>query len=336
MTIRLPKGYTHRPATTDDADQATFLYNERAESILGRRANTSEQTLRMWEHPKFDLSTDSRLVFAPDGKLIGYAQVRDVKDPPVDVFGMQCIHPAFDDAEWLWNDLLAWMESEARRVIAKAPEDALIALVNGAREQDLRTQQELEKHGFNCNRTFHRMRIDFSEPVSEVSSPEGIRFRNVVPGEDDIALVTAYQEAFANHYGILKQPFEVELQEWRDLMQKDDFDPSLWFLATDTTRDNAIVGLCVCHKEARGDSTRGQIDDVGVLPAWRRRGIGLAMLSLAFSKLESRGVKGAILTVDTQNETGALALYERVGMQSVQANHTYVKELRPGINLVPQ
>jgi len=60
------------------------------------------------------------------------------------------------------------------------------------------------------------------------------------------------------------------------------------------------------------------------------------MLSLAFSRLASRRVKGALLTVDTQNKTGAPALYEGVGMRSVQANLTYVKELRPGINLIRQ
>ena len=267
MIIRLPKGYTHRPATTDDADQATSLYNDRAEHILGKRPNKSEQTLRMWEHPKFDLSTDSRLVFTPEGQLIGYAQIRDVKDPPVDVYGWQRIHPSFDDAKWLWDHLFSWMESEARRVIPKAPEDARIALLSGTCEQDLSQQQNLEDHGFDHSRTFHRMRIDFSEPVSEAAPPEGIRFRNIVPGEDDIALVTAHQEAFANHYGMLEQPFEVELKEWRDLMKEDRFDPSLWFLAIDTAENDSIVGLCVCYQEERRDSTRGEITDVGVRPA---------------------------------------------------------------------
>jgi hypothetical protein len=44
----------------------------------------------------------------------------------------------------------------------------------------------------------------------------------------------------------------------------------------------------------------------------------------------------AALTVDSENRTGAPALYERVGMRSVQVSHTHVKELRPGVNLVPQ
>ena len=60
------------------------------------------------------------------------------------------------------------------------------------------------------------------------------------------------------------------------------------------------------------------------------------MLLHAFGELHRRGVEGAVLTVDSENRTGATALYERAGMRSVQASHTYVKELRPGVNLVPQ
>jgi len=42
-----------------------------------------------------------------------------------------------------------------------------------------------------------------------------------------------------------------------------------------------------------------------------------------------------VLSVHTESKSGAPALYERVGMRSsVRANHAYVKELRPGRNLV--
>jgi len=40
--------------------------------------------------------------------------------------------------------------------------------------------------------------------------------------------------------------------------------------------------------------------------------------------------------VDTENKTGAPVLYEKLGMHSESVNHTYLKELRPGVNLVPQ
>lgn len=336
MTVQLPDGFTSRPATTEDAERVAVLWNDRSEATRGERPSTPEQVLKIWDHPKFDLSTDSRLVFAQDGALIGYAHVRDVKDPPVDVFSGRNVHPNFDDAEWLWDDLFSWTEAEARRVIPRAPEDALIALVAGTSEQDRTAQRELERHGFKHNRTFHWMQIDFDAPPEEVPLPAGIRVRSVVPGEDDIELVTAYCEAFADHYGILRQPFDTELEEWRDLMREDDFDASLWFLATDATAGGAIVGLCVCHAKSPRDPERGLINDLGVLPAWRRRGIGRALLLHAFGELASRGIQGAVLNVDTENRSGAPALYERVGMRSVQASLTYVKELRPGVNLVPQ
>ena len=335
MIHQLPDGTTYRPAATDDAERVAALWNDRSEATRGERPSTPERVLKNWDHPKFDLYTDSRLVFAPDQTLIGYAHVRDVKDPPVDVFAGYSVHPDYDDACWLWDNLFSWMEAEARRVIPKAPEDARIALVAGTSEQDVTEQRELERHGFAYSRTFHRMRATFMTAPDAPRWPNGFAVRNVTPGEDDIELVTAHREAFADHYGILRQPFETDLAEWRGLMQEDDFDASLWFLAY-AIEDGAIVGLCACHTAAPGDPKCGLINDVGVRPTWRRRGIGQAMLLHAFGELHRRGIEGAVLTVDSENRTGATALYERVGMRPVRVNHTYVKELRPGRDLVNQ
>jgi len=43
------------------------------------RPSTPERVLKTWDHPKFDLSTDSLLVFAPDDALIGYAHIRSIR-----------------------------------------------------------------------------------------------------------------------------------------------------------------------------------------------------------------------------------------------------------------
>ena len=293
----------------------------------------SERMLKTWNHQKFDLSTDSRLVFAPGGALIGYAHVRDVKDPPVEVFAGYSVRLDYDFVDWLWDDLFGWMEAEARRVIPKAPEDARIALVAGTSEQDVTEQRELERHGFEHSRTFHRMTTGFEEPAALVALPDGIAIRTFKPGADDKALVAAYREAFSGHYSHLEQPFDADLAEWRHWMGEDDFDPSLWFLACG---GDEILGFCTCYPEAPGDAARGHVDELSVRPAWRRCGIAQALLLRAFGEFQRRGIGGAILVVDTENRTGAPALYERVGMHPGRVNHTYVKELRPVVNLVPQ
>jgi len=161
--------------------------------------------------------------------------------------------------------------------------------------------------------------------------PDNITIQSFAPGEDDEAIVATYREAFADHYGYLEQPFAVDLAEWRRWMAADDFDPSLWFLAE---AGEEVAGFLTSYAEAPVDSTYGWVDELGVRPSWRRRGIGHALLIHAFSALARRGVRGAVLTVDTGNQSGAPALYDRVGMRSIRANHTYVKELRPGRNLV--
>jgi len=320
-----------RPATPQDAELVSLLINDRIDALRGRRPETAARVRRRWRHPQFDLLTDSRLVFAPDGALVGYAHIRDVKDPPVDVFGGVAVHPAYDDVPWLWDDLFGWMGSEARRVIAKAPPDARIALVAGTTQDDAVEQRELERHGFRYSRTFHRMAIDFPALVAAPSTLEGFRIRTVLAGQDDEGIVSAYQEAFADHYGVLKQPFEVELAEWRRLMEEDDFDPTLWLVAEE---EGKIVGFVTAYAQTPGDPGRGLIDDLGVRPGWRRRGLGHSLLLHAFRALAERGKCGAVLAVDTENRTGAPALYERVGMRSIRASYTYVQELRPGRNLV--
>jgi len=333
MNHHLPDGFTCRPATTDDAERVAALWNDRSDATRNERPSTPERVRKNWSHPKFDLAADSRLVFASDGALIGYAHVRDVKDPPVDVFAGYSVHPDHDGSDWLWDALFAWTEVQARRVIPKAPSDARIALVAGVSDEDDTEQRELERHGFAHSRTFHRMRTGFEGPAEPAVLPDGIAIRTFVPGEDDETLVAAHREAFAGHYGYLEQPFAHDLENWRRWMKEDDFDASLWFLAH-AVEDGAIVGYCTCYAEAPGDPSGGLIDELGVRPAWRRRGIGRALLLHAFGELAKRGIRGAVLSVDTENKSGAPALYTSVGMRSIRANHTYVKELRPGRNLV--
>jgi ribosomal protein S18 acetylase RimI-like enzyme len=54
--------------------------------------------------------------------------------------------------------------------------------------------------------------------------------------------------------------------------------------------------------------------DLGVLPDWRGRGLGLALLSDVFAHLQRGGFGRAALHVDAENTTGAVRLYRKAGM----------------------
>ncbi len=71
----------------------------------------------------------------------------------------------------------------------------------------------------------------------------------------------------------------------------------------------------------------GWIDNVGVLRAWRRRGIGLALLRESFRVFYVRGVRDVRLSVDASSLTGAPRLYERAGMVSLSEELLYEKAI---------
>jgi mycothiol synthase len=59
----------------------------------------------------------------------------------------------------------------------------------------------------------------------------------------------------------------------------------------------------------------GWIGSVGVLRAWRRRGLGRLLLLHGLAELYRRGERRIGLGVDASNPTGATRPYESVGMR---------------------
>jgi ribosomal protein S18 acetylase RimI-like enzyme len=102
------------------------------------------------------------------------------------------------------------------------------------------------------------------------------------------------------------------------------FDPSLWFLALD---GDEIAGVAICTPEARAAPELGYVSALGVRRPWRRRGLARALLLQTFATFRERGRPGVALHVDAANPTGALALYEGVGMTALPRFEIWEKPL---------
>jgi ribosomal protein S18 acetylase RimI-like enzyme len=81
------------------------------------------------------------------------------------------------------------------------------------------------------------------------------------------------------------------------------------------------VALNVFVKE----SNTGWVDHLSVRQAWRKRGIGKALLLHSFAEFYRRGIQHIKLSVDSKSLTNAPRLYESVGMKTVQQYHIYRK-----------
>src|SRR5207248_6118763 len=97
-------------------------------------------------------------------------------------------------------------------------------------------------------------------------------------------------------------------------------DRSRWLLALE---GDQIVGFL---RQVTGGEV-AQVAALGTRARWRGRGIGTALLRRTFAEMARGGHHEVTLWVDAENETGAVGLYERVGMRAIVGVDTYQREL---------
>jgi mycothiol synthase len=201
-----------------------------------------------------------------------------------------------------------------------APPAVQVSLNSGIVSTNEAARQLLEEEGFSLIRHFLRMQIDMNGAPPEVSLPDGMTLRSLVPGRDEYATFTAMEEAFQDHWGYLPWHFET----WQQLtIQRADFDPSLWFLAID---GDQIAGGALCYNFAE----EGWVNQLAVRRAWRNQGLGLALLCHSFREFYERDQRRVSLQVDSQNTSGATRLYQRAGMHIVRQFDLYQKVVGGG------
>ncbi len=161
--------------------------------------------------------------------------------------------------------------------------------------------------GFRAVRHLLELRLDLHAPPPAPRWPPGVRARTFVPGSDDGVLWRTHQVAFADvptHLPIGRADYLA------DRAPADD--PELVLLAE---HDAEVVGIAVCRAGTEVAAEDGWVRDLGVVPAWRRHGIAMALLRTAFAAFRARGLTGVALEVDDVTLEGAVALYRRAGMR---------------------
>ena len=109
------------------------------------------------------------------------------------------------------------------------------------------------------------------------------------------------------------------------------FDPAAWWLAEAGGRPAGIL----LGDDSRVDVGAGFVRTLGVCEWARGRGIAKALLATAFNAYAERGRSTVMLGVDSQNQTGATALYESMGMAPAVVYDSWALTLTPAGEGVP-
>lgn len=312
-TRGLPEGCATRAPTMEDFSAVAGLVLASDVADFGEPDYPEEELLADWEGS--DLAADARIVFASDGEPAGYINVSHRGHARLDAEGF--VHPR-RLGKGIGTHLVRLAESRAREHVPLAPRGSRVVLNNNINGRNAAACRLLEREGYEAVRHFWRMAIDLDGAPPEPRWPEGVVVRACVPGRDERAVFEVSDEAFRDHWGYLPGAFE----EWEKRKKHVGFDPGLWFLAVS---GGEPVGAAVCEDR----SGMGLVDELAVRRAWRRRGLGLALLRHALGEFYRRGKRRVALGVDSESLTGATRLYERAGMGADRLYAVYRKELRP-------
>ncbi len=298
-----------RPPTLDDLPALVAFFSE-MEAVHGSGGQTEGQ-LRDQLTSRFSKAEENYRVALEGGRIGGWVSVWHPEPGSERVFIEVKAHPRELS---MYERLLDWGEERA----AALRSGQALRLHAGATSENELLANELRERGYELVRHFFTMEIDLAGEPQAPEWPEGIAVRTYRPG-DERALYDADMEAFEDHWDFFTVPFE----DWCEyFIESSEFDPELIFLAED---NGELAGFSLCRNEIRPNTAHVHV--LGVRRPWRQRGLGTALLLHSFHEFRRRGRAKADLGVDSENLTGAVRLYERVGMSPVRRFDSYRKEL---------
>ena len=293
--------YSVRPARLSDIEAVHNIIAEQNTSDYGSALRTLTDLQKLWE--SIDLDNDTCIAFA-DGKLAGYAELRDKDSPFIYLAERNNVDLAFQ--------LLTILEEKAA-----ARKKELINLFTQISEKNHTLLQLFAANGYKSNLSFLIMELVLNEAPASPQWPVNITVRSFIKGQDEQVTYQTDEEASKDKG--YHNPFSYNDWVKRIGMDKESFDPSLWFLACE---NNEVAGAAL---NTTKESNTGWVDHLSVRQMWRKRGIGKAMLLHSFGEFYRRGIHRIKLSVDSKSLTNASRLYESVGMQTIQQYHIYRK-----------
>jgi ribosomal protein S18 acetylase RimI-like enzyme len=303
----LPDGYAARPATLDDVSAVCALVIAVDVEEYGEPDYEEADVRDDWARERFDLARDSWVVEGPDKNVAGYATAWS-KLPH------ELVHADVYAAPG-GPDLYPWLVDAVSR---RSATHATAAAAGGTRthvfnsEPNARRAAALTDAGYGVVRVFRRMVADLDAPPTTPAPINGVTIRAVTP--DDLRTCwEVQQESFADHFDFVPDSYET----WRGhFVDTETYRPEYWWLAA---IDGVPAGVLVGQRHEEN----GWVKTVGTSRAARGRGVGTALLLTAFHAFRDDGCPRVGLGVDSDNVTGAMALYERIGMRAEQRYDCY-------------
>ena len=221
------------------------------------------------------------------------------------------VHPDYR-RRGLGTFLLEWSMAEAHKLLEACSRDRPHVLRLTSESLTETAEELFEQHGFTCRFAEDVLRRDLRQPLPDVQLPPGIELAMWAPTLID-QFFAVYQAAFQERPGYPSWSQEKWIA-WLET-DEDDFRPQFSLLAC---RGDLPVGFIICADH--------WVTQMGVLPEWRKRGIGSALMTEALRGFQAAGCDHVLLDVNVNNFQ-ARELYARLGFEGVGRRGCYERLL---------
>jgi mycothiol synthase len=286
--VDLPDGLSQRPLRVDDAAAVTAVMSAQELHDLGEVVIEEADIVGDWQRPSFDVGASTVGVFDGDA-LVAYAEV-SLEDR-----GDAAVHPDYR-RRGIGTALAGWMQQRARD---KGSTVIGMPVPSGSPGEELLTAL-----GYRVRWNSWVLGLPEGKAIEAQPLPDGYTIGTAESEEARRAVWTVVEDAFLEWSVRDRQTFEdFAAQVW----QRPGYEP--WSLRYVADADGTIVGASLV---LLADGC-GYIDKLAVRRDLRGRGLARALLADSFREAREHGATRSELSTDSR--TGALGLYNKVGME---------------------
>jgi len=187
----------------------------------------------------------------------------------------------------------------------------------GTQSNDFDYKSLLESREFTILRKYWTLEMKLPVDIVSGSESPGVIRELDLDKEDDLRTFhEVHQDAFSQHFGFMPRQFN----EWSELVLRHKVEINLqaWLISV-----NGVPAGFVDFNDEQLHNDSGYVSGLGVRQAFQGKGLGEALLRHAIQINSALGRSKLCLSVDAGNESGALRLYEKVGMKPISEWHQY-------------
>lgn len=295
LSDALPAGLTARPLTMADAKGVSQVMAALQRAEIGSADIEEADIIGDWQQPSNDVAATTVGVFSAD-RLVAYAEAS--RHGHCDA----AVHPDWH-GQGIGTVLAGWTQHRSRELGA--------TVVGMPVPEGKSGDRLLESLGYRARWTSWVLQLPEGQTIPERPLPAGYVIREARP-EEYRTVHQVVDEAFLEWAEREPQPF-ADFEA--GVLRRPGFEP--WQVRAVDGPDGIVgAAILIMARDDEGTLVEGYVQSLAVRRAHRGLGLAQALLVDAFLLAREHGAPACGLATDSR--TGALSLYEKVGMLVTQ------------------